>query len=85
MRHGFNIASAAALVIAASCATASATEENTPPPRPLAPRSSVQLQPVPNPQASETTGALSTAKGSTEAAKVVVLPPEKWSDLNYVF
>jgi hypothetical protein len=69
MRHRLITASAAALVIAASCATASATEENARP-RPLAPPSSVQLQPVPNAQAPETTGAFSTVQGSTEAARV---------------
>ena len=68
MRHRLVIASAAALVIAASCATAPATEENTLP-QPLAPRSSVRLQPVPSARAPETTGTLSTTQGAMETAK----------------
>jgi multidrug efflux pump subunit AcrB len=68
MRHRLVIASAAALVIAASCATAPATEENTLPQR-LAPRSSVRLQPVPSARAPETTGTLSTTQGAMETAR----------------
>jgi hypothetical protein len=69
MRHGLITASAAALVIAASCATASATEESAPI-RPLVPDSSVQLQPAPIIRSPETTGTLSKSQSATEAAKV---------------
>ncbi len=68
MRHRLVTASAAALVIAVSCATAPATEENTLS-QPLAPRSSVRLQPIASARAPETTGTLSTAQGATETAK----------------
>jgi len=69
MRHGLITASAAVLVFAASCATASATEEATPAPL-LAPHSSVQLPPAPNARSPETTGTLSKSQGATEAGKV---------------
>ncbi len=68
MRHRLVIASAAALVIAASCATVTATEENTPP-QPLALRSSVRLPPVPSARAPETTGTLSATQAATGTAK----------------
>ena len=70
MRHRLITAYAAALVIAASCGTAAATEEN-PQPRASAPLSSARLvEPPAAARSPETTGALSPIQGATEAARV---------------
>ena len=69
MRHGLIAASAVALVFAANCTTAFATEEHAPA-RPMAPRNSALLQPAPSPRTPETTGTLSKPQVATEAAKV---------------
>jgi hypothetical protein len=69
MRHGLLTASAAALLIAAGCATAPATEEKILP-QPSAPRSSEQGQLVPGARAPETTGTISATAGALGTAKV---------------
>ena len=68
MRHGLITAFAAALLIAASCATAAAREQKTQP-QPSAPRNSERVQPVPGARASETTGSVSAAPGALGTAK----------------
>jgi hypothetical protein len=68
MRHRLVAAFAAALFIAATCATAPAAEQNTPP-RHLTPRGSVQLQLAPSARPPETTGALPMTQGPVETAK----------------
>ena len=70
MRHRLITASAVALVIAANCARASATEEN-PQPQASAPLGSARLvQPATAARSPETTGALSPTQGATDAARV---------------
>ena len=76
MSHGLIAACAAAVLIAASCGTAPAREQKTPP-QPPAARSSEPAQPVPGARAPETTGsvsgnggALGTAKADSEARRI---------------
>jgi hypothetical protein len=76
MSHGLIAACAAAVLIAASCATALAREQKTPP-QPPAARSSEPTQPVPGARAPETTGSVSgnggplgTAKADSEARRI---------------
>jgi hypothetical protein len=68
MRHGLSTASAAALLIAASCAAAPATEQKTLP-QPSAPRSSKQVPPAPSARALDTTGTISEPAAAPGPAK----------------
>ena len=81
MRHRLITASAVALLIAAGCARASATEENSQP-RTSAPLSSARLvEPAAAAQPPETTGALSPIQGATEAARVNSDARRVWSSV----
>lgn len=68
MRHGLITASAAAFLIAGSCAIAPAMEEKTLS-QPSALRSLERIRPVPGARAPETTGTVSTTAGALGTAK----------------